>query len=504
MSITPRDLEQTSIASANWLPGYELLGMVGKGGHGEVFKARQLALDRVVAVKLVDLHRAGTVDPAARFEREAVALGRFHHPNIVPVFDYGRHNDRLYMAMELLEGEDLGSRVRRTGPLAERTAWLIIRQAAAGLAHAAAHGVIHRDVKPANLFLVEAPLGVELPADVPMVKVTDFGLAQAKWDTVPTDEQHTAPGVIVGTPAYMAPEQHRGSDVDLRADIYALGASAYHAIQGHAPFAGRNVWEIMARKLENTPAPFTGMSSESAALIHKMMAPEPNARVQSYAEVIAWIDQLLDKGFRLIKPKRRALRIPWGQLATATGVALALVIGIMMSRGPRADANNTPVVRYASTGEIESLFDGASLDHWASSGVWAVAKDDEGVSTLSGTGTIRRVFTTLDNYQVTIGLDIHDASAAEIQFAIPAEQRNGRRCVLRISREIGGFIRHARRRRRAAQSSWRTGWVSAGDLVRRSPAVPRGASGASRRSVDRLVPWRACWANRGRWQCQIA
>jgi hypothetical protein len=196
----------------------------------------------------------------------------------------------------------------------------------------------------------------------------------------------------------------------------------------------------MARKLENTPAPFAGMSAESAALIHKMMAPEPNARIQSYAEVIARIDQLLNKGFRLIKSKQRRISIQWGQVATAAGVALALAIGIMMSRGPRADANNPPVARYASTGEIESLFDGASLDHWASSGVWAVAKDDEGVSTLSGTGTIRRVFTTLDNYQVTIGLDIHDASAAEIQFAIPAEQRNGRRCVLRISREIGGLF----------------------------------------------------------------
>ncbi|MGL6096788.1 MAG: serine/threonine-protein kinase, partial [Fimbriiglobus sp.] len=164
------------------LPGYEMLGALGFGGCGIVYKARQTKLDRVVAIKTVQL--TGRPDPkaTARFEKEAMSLARLQHPNIVNVFDSGRHDGLVYFAMELLKGEDLGLRIGRVGRLDERTTWAVARQTAAALAHAAAEGMYHRDVKPANLFLVPMPTGFGLPADLPMVKVTDFGLAITRQD----------------------------------------------------------------------------------------------------------------------------------------------------------------------------------------------------------------------------------------------------------------------------------------------------------------------------------
>ena len=174
------EFERTVVVSVEVIPGYELQASIGRGGFGEVFQARQIRLDRVVVLKVVGLDRVGDPETAARFELEAVTLGRLNHPNVVPLYDFGRTNTQMYLAMERLEGEDLRGLLRRVGRLDERTAWGIARQAAAGLAHAAAAGVVHRDVKPANLFLVAPPRGVELPPGVPMVKVTNFGLARAK------------------------------------------------------------------------------------------------------------------------------------------------------------------------------------------------------------------------------------------------------------------------------------------------------------------------------------
>jgi hypothetical protein len=440
MPDAPADLERTDVTPATWLPGYELLGMVGAGGHGQVFKARQLALDRVVAVKLVELDESNRLDPAARFEREAVILGRLHHPNIVPVFDYGRHGDRLFMAMELLEGEDLGSRLERGGRLDAATAWSIIRQAAAGLAYASEHGVIHRDVKPNNLFLVPAPLGVELPAGVPMVKVTDFGLAQARWEAQTVDEAQTAPGLVLGTPAYMAPEQHRNGHVDRRADIYSLGATAYHALVGRPPFRGRTVWEIMASKLAPTRLSFAGMSPDSAALIQAMIATERGHRIQSYEDLITRIDRLPPEHGR---PRHRAVRFVQTYcppLILTAGVMLALAIGIRAGVRPAVVADDPPAAEFVSTGHIDSLFDGVSLDHWSTTGVWSVAKDEEGTIVLTGTGQLRRAFAAEENYQITIGLDVHEASTFEVQFAVPADGRSTRRHSLLISREVGATV----------------------------------------------------------------
>ena len=151
------DPARTAVMRTDWLPGYELLSVVGTGGFGTIYKARQLQLDRVVALKVVQAN--GDLNPAVvgRFEAEALTHGKLHHPNIVEVYDSGRHGNRMFIAMELLEGEDLGQRIQQDRAAPERIAWGIARQTAAALGYAAASGLVHRDIKPANLFLSVAP-----------------------------------------------------------------------------------------------------------------------------------------------------------------------------------------------------------------------------------------------------------------------------------------------------------------------------------------------------------
>ena len=172
--------------------------------------------------------------------KKAQALARLTHPHIVAAYDFGRHEGRLYFAMELVIGEDADKLIRRKGALDEWAVWGMVRQAAAGLAHAAHHGIVHRDIKPANLLLVDPPMGFPLPAGLPMVKIADFGLAQL---AASTDERTrlTSVGDAVGSPNYMSPEQMLGGPVDLRTDIFSLGASAFHMLTGKPPQAGKTL-----------------------------------------------------------------------------------------------------------------------------------------------------------------------------------------------------------------------------------------------------------------------
>ena len=287
--------ETAAFAMAETTPGYELLSFLGSGACGVVYKARQVKLDRIVALKMVKL--TGNTPPSltARFEKEAVSLARLQHPNIVNVFDAGRHGKQFFFAMELLAGEDLAHRIHTSGPVDERTAWAIARQTAAALAHAAGHGIYHRDVKPANLFLVPMPTGFGLPADLPLVKVMDFGLAltqRPEQDTTGPDRL-TQAGTVVGTPAYMAPEQFKSPDVDHRADIYSLGATVFHALAGRPPFDAPTVWDVMLQKAEGTvPRPGPSVSPAAADLIEAMLASKLDDRIGSYDELVRRIDAL--------------------------------------------------------------------------------------------------------------------------------------------------------------------------------------------------------------------
>jgi len=331
--VNPIDPQQTNVQSAEAkkrveqgaathpvpplveVEGYEIEKTLGAGAMGVVYKAKQMKLGRVVALKTVLIPDKATTDLLARFQREAMSLARLQHPNIVAVYDSGEceaPRGQPYFAMELLDGEDLKERLERDGPLPERAVWLIARQTAAALAHAARHGIIHRDVKPANLFLVPPPAGSQLPDGVPLVKVTDFGIAYSQKgdeenssgsESKVSDAQLTRVGVVVGTTAYMAPEQFYSSRVDCRADIYSLGCTVYYALTARAPFNG-TIPEVMDQKWASVPRLAEPISSETAELVAAMMAIRASDRPEDYQDLIHRIE-----GLPCMQPPAEAVRV---------------------------------------------------------------------------------------------------------------------------------------------------------------------------------------------------
>lgn len=429
---SPVEMETTAVTAADWLSGYELRGVIGSGGCGTVYEARHVPLDRIVAVKLI------TADPdrpeaIARFEAEAITLGRLQHPNIVQVFDAGRVPNRIYIAMELLSGEDAARRLLSGRPFDERTAWGIARQAAAALAHAAAHGISHRDVKPANLFLCAPPTGLHWPADLPLVKVLDFGLA--KHPVAKNREPQTAHGMLIGTPAYMAPEQFQAPEKsDLRTDIYGLGATVLHLLTGRPPFAGRTIWEVMEKKLKGMPALPPGVSPKSAALIAEMLAPLEH-RIGSYEELIPRIDELA----ALPEPDSAA---PRKIRYWAIGAVASLIVGASLAGWARSGhgkpGSGIPPRRTPDTaalrtvGDLQLLFDG-TLNGWqAGAGPCSIELDEDSSPVMSFMGTRRRPFESLEECRITIGVDLHKATALEI--CIGAANDRSSRPAFRIER----------------------------------------------------------------------
>ena len=405
------------------LPGYSVHAVIGSGACGVVYRATQLRLDREVALKMIRL-QASTGTALARFDREAVALAKLQHPNIVGVHDYGCHDGRVYIAMELLDGEDLEHRVKRLGRLDERTAWTIARQTAVALAHAAKLDITHRDIKPANLFLVPPPSGFGLPEDLPMVKVMDFGLAFTKRADLTGDgDRLTHAGVVVGTPAYMAPEQFARSDVDHRADIYALGATVYHALAGRPPYEACTVWEVMMMNNQSAPKLARPVSPESARLVAAMLATDPARRIADYDDLIRRIDALPAAtgatGVTARPPARRRLsrtRVLGFAASLLVLVAVAALLAITLATsGPRSASGPAPAV--TTSGRPEVLSDRANLAAWEIEGKVAYEPDGEGVPVLTTSGSVRWSFRPSAADRLLVGIDPHRAETVDLLFA---------------------------------------------------------------------------------------
>jgi serine/threonine-protein kinase len=271
---------------------YRVEAVIGAGSMGDVFRGEDVDLGRRVAIKILSDRHRDNKELRARFVREARAVAAISHPNVVQVFTTGTYDDRPYIAMEFLDGTDLGSFIDEQGIMTSSQAARAVADAARGLDAAAKAGLIHRDVKPSNLVLINDGT----------VKVTDFGLAK------PVDPGNepalTALGVVVGTPDYIAPEQARGDPIDERVDIYALGGSLFYLVTGRPPFRTGKPSEdkylkVVARHLRQ-PAPDArklapDVDPELAALARKMMAKKPVNR-PSYTELI---DQVVAIGARL-------------------------------------------------------------------------------------------------------------------------------------------------------------------------------------------------------------
>ena len=255
---------------------YLLLERLGQGGMGEVFKARHRVLDRFVALKVIRPEFVNHADAVERFRRECRAAGRLSHPNIVTVHDAHQAGDVHFMAMEYLDGKDLGRLLKEGGPLPPGDACDYARQAALGLQHAHEKGMVHRDVKPANLMLTTG--GV--------VKVLDLGLARLRVgaDAGATTSDLTRAGSIMGTPDYMAPEQAAGDSAvaDGRADVYSLGCTLFHLLTGRPPFPGKTAREKIAAHLCQPPPRVDeirpGLHPGLAGVVRRMMEKDPAAR----------------------------------------------------------------------------------------------------------------------------------------------------------------------------------------------------------------------------------
>jgi len=265
-----------------WTPpaGYEILGELGRGGMGVVYKAHQISLQRLVAIKVIAADLAAEAGILARFQRERFLLAQLGHPNVVAAYDAGESGGLQYFVMEFVDGVSFATLVKQLGTLPVVEACELIRQAAVGLQHIHEHGLVHRDIKPSNLLLT--PSGT--------VKLIDLSLA--RWEQGPTHGQSIMTNLqTLGTFDYIAPEQCEDShSVDIRADIYSLGCTFYELLSGRAPFAafGSLVMKIRAHALEPI-APIqqcrADVPKQLAVVLERMVAKDRNNRFSTPAEI---------------------------------------------------------------------------------------------------------------------------------------------------------------------------------------------------------------------------
>ncbi len=243
----------------NQLGRYEVLGELGQGAMGIVYKAKDPLIDRIVAIKTINLSMAmeEKEEYEGRFYQEAKAAGRLSHPNIVTIYDVGKSGEVAYIAMEFLQGRELRDIMNDSGSLPVDQVVDIVVQVAKGLAYAHEHDIVHRDVKPSNIMIVRDG----------HVKITDFGIARMASSAV-----RTQTGMVLGSPKYMSPEQVMGKAIDQRSDIFSLGVMLYEMLTGVAPFAGENVNAIMYQTLNAVPAPPNTLNQSVPEMLNFIVA----------------------------------------------------------------------------------------------------------------------------------------------------------------------------------------------------------------------------------------
>ena len=280
------------------LAGFELLEELAVGGMGVVYKARQLALNRLVAIKTICPPGLSVPGVRAMFEREVRAAARLNHPNIVTVFHTELNGPHPYLAMEFVDGTDLRRLVENSGPLPVADAVYYIREAAEGLQHAHEQGLVHRDVKPSNVMVAPAP-GTDgaKPGKPPRVKLLDLGLARVLNATGRDAEAAAEPGTFLGTPDFVAPEQAANPDrADARSDLFSLGGALFFLLTGAAPFPGDTLPEkLRAMDTGAPPSPAAlrpGVPAALDAIVRKLLARDPADRYQTAADVVAALDSL--------------------------------------------------------------------------------------------------------------------------------------------------------------------------------------------------------------------
>jgi serine/threonine protein kinase len=292
-----------NLSSGRVIAGFEILCELNRGGMGVIYKARQLGMDRLVALKMITPTRLGNPEALRRFRQEVKAAAQLNHPNIVTVYTHDLEGPHPFLAMEYVSGIDLHRLVKLGGPLAPADACLYIQQAAEGLQHAFEQGLVHRDIKPANLMVTPNPLEAGTATGrPPRVKILDMGLARVvEAETAAAAGEGTRDGIFLGTPDYVAPEQAEDSrQADTRSDIYSLGASLYFMLTGEIPFPGSSVVQKLRKQMSEPPPSVMAKRPEVGpaldALVRRMMARNPAERMQTPTELIDQLDRVMLSG----------------------------------------------------------------------------------------------------------------------------------------------------------------------------------------------------------------
>jgi eukaryotic-like serine/threonine-protein kinase len=285
------------LTSGTKLGPYEIVSPLGAGGMGEVYRARDIRLDRTVAIKILPTHLADNAGAKERFDREARAISSLSHPNICHLYDVGAQDGISYLVMEYLEGETLADRLRK-GSLSLEQVLRVGAEICQGLEKAHRSGVVHRDLKPSNIMLTKSG-----------AKLMDFGLAKAavaavgassSSDSLATMSQPlTEQGTIVGTFQYMSPEQVEGKEADPRSDIFSLGAVLYEMVTGKRAFEGKTTASMIAAIIASHPPPISTIQPTSPPMLERLikscLAKDPDERLQTAHDVkleLKWVAEL--------------------------------------------------------------------------------------------------------------------------------------------------------------------------------------------------------------------
>lgn len=261
--------------------GYRIERLLGMGGMGAVYEGRDRALNRHVAIKVLTETINRNPDAVKRFQREARAVASVTHPNIAQVYRVGTYGDLHYYAMEYVDGQSLEQMLVGGGRITGTRCFDLMIQAIRGLKAAADQGIIHRDVKPANLMVAKDGT----------LKIVDFGLAKTMDES---ETFRTATGAIMGTPAYMSPEQCKGQALDFRSDMYSLGCTFFHMLSGREPFQGETLYQVMARQI-SAPVPAirplaSNVPERLCNIVYTMMEKDLDNRYQSYEHLLSVVE----------------------------------------------------------------------------------------------------------------------------------------------------------------------------------------------------------------------
>ncbi len=346
--------EQARSMTGRTLGRYKIQSLIGAGGMGEVYLARDTRLDRDVAVKILPEHLAGHSEALRRFEREARAVAALSHRNILAIYDFGVEQGMSYAVTELLEGETLRKRLSRS-PLAWRETVEIGIAIAEGLSAAHDRGIIHRDLKPENIFLTRDG----------QVKILDFGIARVKHlvssdaETVTsTFTKMTKPGLVVGTIGYMSPEQVRGEPAEAPSDLFSLGCVMYESLSGRRPFARDTNAEIIAAILKEEPPPLQNYASEVPTelgrVISEALRKDSGERYQTAGDLLNDLKAASNTQGEIAPAAQPRMRIKQA-IGAAIGLA-ALILGVAAYRiwiqNPARAGANVPAALNTSRVEV--------------------------------------------------------------------------------------------------------------------------------------------------------